>query len=294
MRPRVVLLACAALGLTAGGIAYASIPDSHGVINGCYDRNGTLRVISAGPGPGGSCKRAETALDWNQSGPTGARGATGSTGPNGASGATGATGSTGPTGATGPSGSLSSFDDLAGRSCSNRGVPGTISISYSLEGAVTLACVPTGTFTNLEVDADAGDTNIKVSSVSGISAGGVLVVSDGTDYQETVTVTAVGTAAVTTTLAAAANAGDTNVKVNHVTGLAAGQAVQVDHGANRESAVISSVGTAGAAGTGVTLTAPLANAHASLSVFVQLGTGVTFTPALASLHAEGDQVLIEG
>jgi hypothetical protein len=122
----------------------------------------------------------------------------------------------------------------------------------------------------------------------------MLVVSWGTAYAETVTVTAVGTAAVDTTLAAAANAGDTNVKVNHVTGLAAGDAVQIDHGANLESAVIASVGTAGAGGSGVTLTAPLVNAHASGSVFVRLGTGVTFTPALASAHATGDEVLIEG
>jgi hypothetical protein len=173
-------------------------------------------------------------------------------------------------------------------------VPGTISISYAVGGAVTLRCVPAGTFTTLEAAANAGDTNIKVTSVSGISVGGMLVVSYATAYEDTVTVTAVGTAAVTTTLAAASSAGDTNVKVHSVNDLAVGQTVQVDHGANLESAVISAVGTAGPVGTGITLTAPLANAHASGSVFVQLGTGVTFAPALANAHAAGDDVLIEG
>ena len=45
---------------------YASIPDSAGVIHGCYDKNG-LRVID--PSNGAACKNDETSLNWSQSGP---------------------------------------------------------------------------------------------------------------------------------------------------------------------------------------------------------------------------------
>jgi hypothetical protein len=66
-----------------------------------------------------------------------------------------------------------------------------------------------------------------------------------------------------TTLAAPAATGATNIKVGSVSGFAAGQTITVDTGASAETPVIASVGTPGAAGTGITLTAPLANAHAT-------------------------------
>jgi hypothetical protein len=66
-----------------------------------------------------------------------------------------------------------------------------------------------------------------------------------------------------TTLAAAAAIGATNIKVGSVNGFAAGMAITIDAGSNAEPATIMTVGTAGAAGTGITLTGPLTNAHAS-------------------------------
>ena len=67
-----------------------------------------------------------------------------------------------------------------------------------------------------------------------------------------------------TSLAAAANPGDTNIKVNSVNGLAAGQVIVLDNAqVANELATILSVGTAGAGGTGVNLTAGLTKAHAS-------------------------------
>jgi hypothetical protein len=66
-----------------------------------------------------------------------------------------------------------------------------------------------------------------------------------------------------TTSSAATAAGDTNVKVASVTNLVAGQPFMVDTGQNLEVGQIATVGTAGATGTGVTLTAPLKFAHAS-------------------------------
>ncbi|HEX7312222.1 MAG TPA: PKD domain-containing protein [Gaiellaceae bacterium] len=81
-----------------------------------------------------------------------------------------------------------------------------------------------------------------------------------------------------TTLAAANAVGDTNVKVTSVTNLTAGQPFLVDNGNNIEVGQIAEVGTAGAGGTGVTLTAPLELAHASGATFnVNEGQPVGFT-----------------
>ena len=107
------LLAGAVVGsIVAGGAAFAAIPDSSGVINGCYQKNvGNLRVID--PGSGDKCRPSEIPISWSQTGPKGATGATGATGPQGPKGDTGATGPIGPqglkgdtgaTGATGPTG----------------------------------------------------------------------------------------------------------------------------------------------------------------------------------------------
>jgi Collagen triple helix repeat (20 copies) len=120
-RRTVIIAGASALILVAGGgaayAASASIPDSAGVIHGCYKpiSNGsvsTLGVIDTAL-PGGTCPKGETALSWNQTGPqgpagpVGATGATGLTGPAGAVGPTGATGQVGPAGpegAVGPAG----------------------------------------------------------------------------------------------------------------------------------------------------------------------------------------------
>ncbi len=61
MKRLIVMLAAAGLALSAG-IAYASIPDSGGVIHGCYaNKDGSLRVIDTGSG--GACdSRQETPL----------------------------------------------------------------------------------------------------------------------------------------------------------------------------------------------------------------------------------------
>jgi PKD repeat protein len=66
-----------------------------------------------------------------------------------------------------------------------------------------------------------------------------------------------------TATAADAAAGETTVKVVSVTNLAAGQPMLIGTGADIEYGQIASVGTAGAAGTGVTLAAPLKRAHPS-------------------------------
>src|SRR6266566_1499707 len=88
--------------VVAGTAAFASIPDSAGVIHGCYKaQNGQLRLINW---PSQHCLKSEKAIMWNEVGPQGIPGPTGPAGPQGPKGDTGATGATGPTGPTGPQG----------------------------------------------------------------------------------------------------------------------------------------------------------------------------------------------
>ena len=141
--PRLVAAVAAALVcVAAGGVAYASIPDSSGVIHACFSRSsGALRVSDAG-----TCSSKETALSWNTVGRAGLTwqgqwsagssyqprdavvyqgssylalfASVGSTPPNpnwmllaaggakGDTGQPGATGATGPTGPAGPTGAM--------------------------------------------------------------------------------------------------------------------------------------------------------------------------------------------
>lgn len=94
---RLFAFVSAAIFAGSATLAFATdgIPASDGRISGCYnDRTGALRVVSAMD----QCLPNETAIDWNQTGPTGA------TGPQGPAGETGAQGPAGPIGAIGPAG----------------------------------------------------------------------------------------------------------------------------------------------------------------------------------------------
>ena len=82
-----------------------------------------------------------------------------------------------------------------------------------------------------------------------------------------------------TTLAAAASAGATNIKVSSVTGMVAGNTLTVDTGANAETVTITAVGTSGAGGTGVTITPALAFAHAQGAFVTVNGVPSTSTAA---------------
>lgn len=70
------------LGIGAG-VAYASIPDSSGVIHACYQspppaHGANLQVIDTGAG--GSCGGGMVPLTWNQTGPQGPAGPSGVSG----------------------------------------------------------------------------------------------------------------------------------------------------------------------------------------------------------------------
>ena len=75
----------------AGSIAIGAIPSSSGVITGCYDKSGLLRVIDKEAGS--QCADGETELSWNQQGPAGAPGQQGPAGPKGDTGPRGPAGS---------------------------------------------------------------------------------------------------------------------------------------------------------------------------------------------------------
>ena len=65
-RRLLVVVTCVLVAVSAGSIAYASIPDGLGVIHGCYAKSsGALRVIDSAVG---SCKATESQLSWNQQG----------------------------------------------------------------------------------------------------------------------------------------------------------------------------------------------------------------------------------
>ena len=121
--------------IAVGGIAYASIPDSNGVIHACYhvdgngqiNADGSIRLIDPGATAGKpnttECRSNEKTLDWNAQGPAGAtgpKGDTGATGPQGPAWRNRAKGrhrSDRAAGATGPTGDI-------GSEPGRRGLPG--------------------------------------------------------------------------------------------------------------------------------------------------------------------------
>jgi hypothetical protein len=68
MRRLIITAAIAvAVAISGGAIAYASIPDSSGVIHGCYTvSGGALRVIDTAKGQ--TCATGQHSLNWNQKG----------------------------------------------------------------------------------------------------------------------------------------------------------------------------------------------------------------------------------
>jgi len=136
------LVLALAVGGSVFGIAtvvQASIPDANGVIHACYHVNGqgqvdggaNLRVIDPASSnkDGSACKKDETALNWNQTGPTGPPGPPGKPGT---------------PGTPGPPGSVS-LATLQGSPCTV-GVGGpasTVSVNIDpVSGAVSLVCTP--------------------------------------------------------------------------------------------------------------------------------------------------------
>jgi hypothetical protein len=113
-------LLSAAIGMVvaavfAGGVAWATIPSSGGVIDGCYQTaDGVLRVIDSAAQ---TCRTSETAISWNQLGRPGPKGATGDQGPQGSQGPPGQDGADGQDGV-----SVTTAAEGAGTNCAAGGV----------------------------------------------------------------------------------------------------------------------------------------------------------------------------
>jgi PKD domain len=184
-------------------------------------------------------------------------------------------------------------------STNNLGAGTTIALDEVNTENPTVASVGTAAAnTTLVFPASAGDSNIKVASISGFSAGDGVSLDLGS-LNETNTVQTVGTAARTsTTLAAPANAGDTNIKVAATTSggnqlFVVGEPLAITEvtGGGAELRTIAAIGTAGASGTGVTLTAPLGQAHGLGATVQDTGTGLTLSSALTNAHLATSRVV---
>jgi len=242
-----IVAALAAFALV-GGIAYATIPDSStGMIHTCYSQSlGTWRPIDTQANPPQKCKSGETQLDFNQKGPQGAPGPVGPQGPkgdkgdpgpvgpqglqgargepgaNGAAGPTGpkgdpgARGPTGPEGPAGPPGSGGgSLDALDGSPCnvSNGVFKEKLSVTYSVDGAVTLTCAPPG-LSELVVTVRCGGKfgcsarGVVTSDVDGVDLSGSRAPLDcevGTEFASTNTCRIFFETSSTVTLTASSN-----------------------------------------------------------------------------------------
>ena len=170
-------------------------------------------------------------------------------------------------------------------STANLPVGATIALDeIGTENPVVASVGTATTNTTLAAPTASGDTVINVASVNGISVGDTLNI-DLSDI-DTVTVASVGTGQRTaTTLAAAASAGDTNIKVASVANMVVGEKLVIDAGfSNVEYDRITTVGTSGAAGTGVTLQTPLSFGHVNGATTQDIGSGITLTSAVTAAH----------
>jgi non-reducing end alpha-L-arabinofuranosidase len=141
------------------------------------------------------------------------------------------------------------------------------------EVATVTAVGKQGTQGWLSMDAKAGDTNIKVSSVANISVGDKIrldIASVGHGI-ETVTVTKVGTQSVRNTFA-----GPLRDTEDPGTGLDLAAPLKFNHASNMPFS---------ARGTGITFKPATSVAHSSNEPVLPLGTGITLDKPLAMAHA---------
>jgi hypothetical protein len=183
------------------------------------------------------------------------------------------------------------------------------------EVATLTAVGKPGTQAYLGADAPAGATNIKVTSVSGISVGDKIRLDiDSVGHGiETVTVTRVGTPAIRTRLLAKADTAATNISVRSVNGFSVGDKLIIGTPANKNTVTITAINAEGPAGTsidftpaldqahgdgedavvpgtGLELAGPLKFTHAANLPFSNRGTGITFQPATAFAHSSNEPV----
>jgi hypothetical protein len=122
----------------------------------------------------------------------------------------------------------------------------------------------------------ANPSALNASGTGGIFAVGSPVAIDDTDTHNNVVAQGSSFAQQANQLAAATAVGATNIKVQNVSTFTVGDSIRVDTlgDPKQEFSYVASVGTAGATGTGITLTTPLKQAHASGVPAQDNGTGI--------------------
>jgi hypothetical protein len=155
------------------------------------------------------------------------------------------------------------------------------------EIATVTAVGKAGTQAYLAMDAPAGATNVKVTSVSDISVGDKIRLDiDSIGHGiETVTVAAIGTAANQTNLTAPASAGATRISVRRAANFAVGDKITVGTPATKETVTVTAMGSQGSDGTSIDVTPPLTKPHVAIEWAVSPGTGLTLTAPLQFNHA---------
>src|SRR5262245_763577 len=108
-----------------------------------------------------------------------------------------------------------------------------------------------------------GTPNVSVSAASPTTNNVRIATSESLRFLTTNT---------STTLAASASAGATNVKVASVTPFYVGSPITVDTGTATETRTVTSIGTAGSTGTGVRFTPALSRSHSSGRTVTGIGT----------------------
>jgi hypothetical protein len=171
-------------------------------------------------------------------------------------------------------------------------------------GATTLAAASSAGDTNVKVTGQSttssaatavGATNIKFASATNILANTQLTIGTGASA-ETVTITNVGSTGsggggltVTPALTIAHSSGSAILTSG---AFVVGERVAIEAlGApDEEWSTVQTIGSAGATGTGITLTTPLTHAHASGAAVQDLGSPITLATPLAKAHAVGTTV----
>jgi hypothetical protein len=145
-----------------------------------------------------------------------------------------------------------------------------------------------------------GGQNTPVFMPPGFAPGATVTIGSGPGA-ETATVKSVGTSSsLATTTVTGTAPGATRIHVattaDTSTGVAfyVGDPIVIGTGASLETDTVTSVGTTGADGTGITLARPLAMAHAAGAAVQDAGTGITLTRPLTVAHSAGATVSTPG
>jgi hypothetical protein len=136
-RSKVLIALVAVVCLVSVGATWM-LAQAGGAISACVLKDGTLYITSTG-----MCKKGETLLTWNITGPQGPIGPAGPTGPEGQAGPQGPAGQAGPTGPAGQAGPQgpASLAALEGTPCSVGGSTDNVHVVIaSTTRQVTLLC----------------------------------------------------------------------------------------------------------------------------------------------------------